>query len=84
MTDKATDKNSNGSDKKSAIESLIKTLKDERDGGGFVLYSRVKELLPEYLNTPEELPEIVNTIREQLDLEIEFDNENENMIIVNS
>ncbi|MEE2769569.1 MAG: RNA polymerase sigma factor RpoD [Pseudomonadota bacterium] len=79
MTDKTTDKNSNGSDKKIAIDKMIKTLKDERDGGGFVLFSRVKELLPEYLVSTDELPEIINQIREHLDLEIEYDNENENL-----
>ena len=79
MTDKTTDKNSNGSDKKIAIYNMIKALKEERDGGGFVLFSRVKELLPEYLISPEELPEIINQIRDELDLEIEYDNENENL-----
>lgn len=85
MTDKTTtDKNNNGSEKKSAIDNMIKVLKEERDGGGFVLFSRVKELLPEYLINSDDLPEIVNQIREQLDSEIEYDNENENIFNTDS
>ncbi|MDG2348624.1 MAG: RNA polymerase sigma factor RpoD [Gammaproteobacteria bacterium] len=79
MKDKTIDKNSNGSEKKLAIDKMIKVLKEERDGGGFVLFSRVKELLPEFLINTDDLPEIVNQIREQLDSEIEYDNENENL-----
>lgn len=79
MTDKTIDKNSNGSEKRLAIDKMIKVLKEERDGGGFVLFSRVKELLPEFLINTDDLPEIVNQIREQLDSEIEYDNENENL-----